>query len=299
MLLGCLSLRAQTLFWDINGKTAGAGGTSPAGAWNTTNGNKVWTTDSTGASTGVIWTTGADAVFSASNDATGAYIVTVSGTQNVSSITVQEGRPTLASGVINFSDTSPDINVAAGSILTFGSALTSTGSNGLNLNTTAGNTGTTVFSANTSLTGSVNLAGGTLSLSSTSYTFGTLNITGNSTIDFAGSTTLSVTNLAISAGVTLTIQNWAQAADFFYATNWTGATPDLYNNGNTAPMNQIVFTGNTASRTGWDSYDHQIRPNVPEPRTYGALLLVALTGLFTWRRLVRRSASHAGIPPGF
>jgi len=287
LLIGSAS--AQTLYWDTNGKTAGAGGTTPAGTWTTSNSNKNWNSTAAGTTTNTqAWASGADAVFSAGTDATGAYSVTVSGTQNVSSITVQEGSPTLDTGTINFSDASPDILVASGSTLTFGTALTSS-SNNLTLGS-ASFTGTTVFSANTTLTGTVTLAGGTLRLASTSYSFGTLNVTGNSTIDFAGATTLSLTSLTISSGVTLTIQNWTKASDFFVTTNWSGVTQDIFDNAGALPVSQVVFSGFGANQTGWDSYDDQIRPNVPEPSTYGALLLCALTGFFAWRRLVRRPA---------
>lgn len=136
--------------------------------------------------------------------------------------------------------------------------------------------------------GTFNLAAGTLRLSDIVLTLGTLNITGNSTIDFAGvDATLAVTTLNITAGVTLTITNWNEATDHFFATNWNGA---VYNAAGSAPMNQIAFTGYTSPNTTyWSSYDSQIRP-VPEPSTYGALLLGALTGVFAWRRLVRRAA---------
>ncbi|SDR65616.1 hypothetical protein SAMN05444173_0088 [Opitutus sp. GAS368] len=290
------TLPGAIVYWDTNGTTAGAGGPTPSGTWSTANGaaNKRWSTSSAGTATTSSWTSGNDAVFSAGTDATGAFTVTVSGTQNVSSITVNLGSPTLSSGNINFSTATPNVLVAAGSTLTFGSALTST-SNNLTLGSSAF-TGTTVFSANTSLSGTVTLAGGTLTLGGTSSTFGTLNVTGNSTIDFAGTNTLNVTTLTISAGVTLTIQNWTRASDFFYATNWTGATPNVMGS---APMNQVTFNGFTASQTGWDSYDNQIRPNVPEARTYGALLLGALTTVFVGRRLMRRPAGHADIPPDF
>jgi fibronectin-binding autotransporter adhesin len=280
---------AQTLYWDTNGKTAGAGGTAPAGTWSTANSDKNWNTTAAGTTTNPqTWTSGANAVFSAGTDATGAYSVTVSGTQNVSGITVQEGSPTLATGTINFSDASPDILVASGSTLTFANALTS-GNNSLNLGSSTF-TGTTVFSANTTLSGTVTLGGGTLSLAGSSYSFGTLNVTGNSTIDFAGATTLSLTSLTISSGVTLTIQNWTQASDYFFTANWSGVTQDIADNAGALPVSQVVFSGFGANQTGWDSYDNQIRPNVPEPSTYGALLLGALTGFFVWRRLVRRSA---------
>lgn len=280
---------AQTLYWDTNGKSAGAGGTAPAGTWTTSNSNKNWNTTAAGTTTNPqAWSAGADAVFSAGTDATGAYTVTVSGTQDVSSITVQEGSPSLDTGTINFSDASPDIAVVSGSTLTFGTALTSS-TNSLTLGN-ASFTGTTVFSANTNLTGTVTLGGGTLRLADTSYNFGTLNVTGNSTIDFAGATTLTLSSLTISSGVTLTIQNWTRASDFFFTTNWSGVTKDIFDNAGALPVSQVVFSGFGANQTGWDSYDNQIRPNVPEPSTYGALLLGALTGFFAWRRLVRRPA---------
>lgn len=193
---------------------------------------------------------------------------------------MQEGSPTLSGGVINFSDATPDILVASGSTLAFGNALTSATGN-LNIGS-ASFTGTTTFSADTSLSGTVTLAGGTLALGGSNYTFGTLNITGNSTIDFAGAaTSLNLTNFSISAGVTLTILNWVAAADHFYAANWSGATYDTMGS---APMNQVTFNGFTASQTGWDSFNNEIRPNVPEPSSYGALLIGAVTAFFAWRR---------------
>lgn len=67
-------------------------------------------------------------------------------------------------------------------------------------------------------------------------------------------------------------------------------TQDIFDNAGALPVSQVVFSGFSANQTGWDSYDDQIRPNVPEPSTYGALLLGALAGFFAWRRLVRRSA---------
>jgi autotransporter-associated beta strand protein len=136
-------------------------------------------------------------------------------------------------------------------------------------------------------TGNVTLAGGTLKLSGVNVSVGSLSVTGNSTIDFAGVSTLNLTNFSISGGVTLNIINWVAASDFFYTTNWTGATKDVMGS---APMNQITFSGYTASVTGWDGWDNQIRPHVPEPSAYGALLFGALAGLFAWRRRRRAPA---------
>ena len=136
-------------------------------------------------------------------------------------------------------------------------------------------------------TGDVTLAGGTLRLNALNVSVGTLSVTGNSTIDFSGVSTLNLTNFSLSAGVTLNIINWAAASDFFYTTNWTGATKDVMGS---APMNQITFSGYTASVTGWDGWDNQIRPHVPEPSAYGALLFGAMAGLLAWRRRRRSPA---------
>ncbi|MBL9214950.1 MAG: autotransporter-associated beta strand repeat-containing protein [Opitutaceae bacterium] len=280
-----------TFYWDRNGATTGAG-TTPTGTWDTTSAN--WNTNSGGTTAAETFTSGGNAVFSAGTNATGTYTVTVSGTQNVSSINVQEGTPTFTGGTINFSDSTPDFTVGSGRTVTVNSNIS--GTNGLNklgagtlvfASSDKTYTGTTNISAGIlSLTANqafdtVSLTGGTLSLNNVSASITTLQITANSTIDFAGSSsTLNVTNLSISAGVTLTITNWANAADFFYTTNWTGAT---YNTSGAAPMNRIDFNGAPASATLWQGYDNQITP-VPEPSLYGALLLLAASGFVFWRR---------------
>lgn len=266
--------QAAVIYWDINGKTAGAGGATPNGTWNST--NKNWSQVAAGNNSVDVWVAGSTAVFSAGTDATGAYTVTVSGTQSVGALSVEDGNPTLTGGTVNFSSATPDLTVNSGHTLTFGSALTSTTGN---LNFSGG--GTVSLTSNLTLAGTVTLGGGTLKLANSSYTLGTLNVTANSTIDFAGSTTLNLTNLNISAGVTLNIINWTQATDFFYATNWSGAVADTTG---AAPMNQISFSGFAASNTQWRSYDHQITPVIPEPSTYGAALLGTVTALVAWRR---------------
>lgn len=128
--------------------------------------------------------------------------------------------------------------------------------------------------------GDLTLAGGTLRLSDVDLTLDTLEITGDTIIDFAGTaSSLSLSTLTISSGVTVTIENWENAVDFFTTTAWTGAS---YDTTGTAPMNQIIFTGWTLE-TGWQSLDNQVRP-VPEPSTYGALLLAGTAVFFFWRR---------------
>lgn len=284
LTLATLTASAQTLYWDTNGSTAGAG-TTPTGTWvnNNSGPNRNWTTSSAGTTATERWNDNNSAIFSAGTDATGSFTVTVSGTVNVNDITIQEGSPTFTEGTINFSDTTPDLTIASGSTLTWGStALTST--NG-SLNVT--NSGVLNVTSNLSFSGTVNFTGGTLRLTTAAVSFTTLNITGNTTLDFAGSaSSLSLVNFSISSGVTLTITNWADAVDVFTATNWTDA---VYDTVGQTPMNQVVFSGATLG-TGWRQSDNQIRP-IPEPSTYGALLLAGLTGFFLWRRH-RRHGRH-------
>jgi len=149
-------------------------------------------------------------------------------------------------------------------------------------------TGLLTFNSTINYAGTLTLSGGTLRLNGTSATIGTLNITGNSTIDFAGiNATLDLTTLTIADGVTLNITNWADAADYFFADSWTNGgsgSAGAFNLRGTDPMNQVTFNGFSANQTVWQSYDHQVTP-VPEPSTYGALLLGAGLALFGLRRL--------------
>ncbi len=127
------------------------------------------------------------------------------------------------------------------------------------------------------------LSGGTLQLNGINLTLDTLNVTANSIIDFAGTaSTLNLTNLAIAAGVTLTILNWQAAVDFFASANWTGAIHDATGS---SPMNQIVFSGFSGSDTRWKSGTNEITPFVPEPTTYGAFLMGFLM-LLGWLRKI-------------
>jgi autotransporter-associated beta strand protein len=160
---------------------------------------------------------------------------------------------------------------------TFGGSLTGTGT------FTKAGTGTLSLTSNISFGGTFVLSSGTLQLSGSTLTLGTLNITGNSVIDFGGSAaTLNVSNLFIQAGSTLSIINWQDGVDFFYASNWSGAS---YYTAGSNPMNQVSFSGYNANNTRWQSYDNQITP-VPEPAGYGAGLfgiLSLLCGLYRSR----------------
>jgi len=154
------------------------------------------------------------------------------------------------------------------------------------------NAGTVAFNADNAFTGTFNVyAGTTLKLTDVDLSIANLNFlgTGSITLDFSGASTLNVTNLSLAAGVTVNVINWANAVDYFFAQNWIGATQDLTG---TTPMNQIVFAGGSPAWTGnntiWQSYDDQITP-VPEPSTYGAMLIGAIGALLGYRRWRRQN----------
>jgi fibronectin-binding autotransporter adhesin len=133
------------------------------------------------------------------------------------------------------------------------------------------------------MAGELQLDGGNVALNGFELTAGTLHVTENTTIDFGGgNSTISFTNLIVDADSILTIQNWSDAADFFYTAGWAGATPDATGD----PMSRVVFQGWTGSNTKWQSFDDQVTP-VPEPSTYGAFLvgILGAAGAFRrWRR---------------
>lgn len=144
-----------------------------------------------------------------------------------------------------------------------------------------------LLNATNTFSGTLNVAAGTtLKLTDAILNIANLNFTGAGTVtlDFSGTaSTLNVTNtLSIAAGITLNIINWQNAADYFYAANWTGA---VLGTTGTGAETQVIFDAPTwtGADTKWQSYDHQITP-VPEPSTYGALLLGAMGALLGYRR---------------
>ena len=115
------SATAAVKHWDINGATAGAGGATPAGTWNTATAN--WTTDSTGSSAATTWAAGDSAVFSAGTDASGAFTVTVSATQTGVGLGIEEGTVSIAGGTITNGASAFAITVASGATLSTDSSL--------------------------------------------------------------------------------------------------------------------------------------------------------------------------------
>ncbi len=73
----------QANYWDINGATAGAGGASPTGNWDSTSTSAVWNSSPAGTAATASWVSGGIANFAAGSDATGPYTVTVGGSNAI------------------------------------------------------------------------------------------------------------------------------------------------------------------------------------------------------------------------
>jgi len=145
--------------------------------------------------------------------------------------------------------------------------------------------GTLTLGAAMNLGGTLALNGGTLNLGGFTSTLGTLAVTADSILDFgtAGASVLSVLNsLTVDPGAVLTIADWTNTVDFFYA---------QFGDPGAAVRSRIVFTGFAGADTKWQTFDAQITP-VPEPATYGALMVSAagIAALWRRRRRLRESA---------
>lgn len=140
------------------------------------------------------------------------------------------------------------------------------------------------------------LAGGTLNVNGSDSTFAGLTLTGNSTIDFdsADDSIIHFTNLSLGS-YSLAVSGWADEQDYFLVNNDPG-------NKATAPLNQVSFAnsgpwvGNDTIWTGDYSgypYNNEVRPwkPVPEPSTYGAMLLGAGLAFFGYRRWRQQRAA--------
>jgi autotransporter-associated beta strand protein len=154
--------------------------------------------------------------------------------------------------------------------------------------------------ANHPVLGTLNLNGGTLLLSAAMLGVTTLNITGDTILDFGAgaASVLEATDIFIAAGKKLTVKNWTAETDFLFATRGfrlddSEGTLAVYNATGSAPENLVTFNGGDGSDSAWLNYDYngfqnrQIRP-IPEPSAYGAIFLGGCLGLLGWRRRARR-----------
>jgi fibronectin-binding autotransporter adhesin len=143
-------------YWDIDGPTPGAGGPTPSGTWSSTATN--WSPNAAGDAATLGWVSGANpgegdvAFFSAGSDATGAFTVTIDGTNNASGMVVNQGSVTLAgNGVVALGSGSVTVRPGA-TLAVFNTAIS-------RINQTSGGLlvldGSTLASANPGNAGSI------------------------------------------------------------------------------------------------------------------------------------------------
>lgn len=146
------------------------------------------------------------------------------------------------------------------------------------------NRGTVVFENDDQLPHWQNVTlndGSTLLLGDTIQKFTDLIVNGDSVIDFgAGGSKLDITKLKLTGDSVLTIVNWNDSMDSFFANYDPGSSS----------LAKVVFEG--YGDAVWDPFGGGgfITPGapVPEPSTYGALLMTGLLGAIGTRRRRRR-----------
>lgn len=318
--VGCPSwVMAQTTYYtDFNNAVAGLG-TNQGFAWDTS-GSGFWNTSnvSTNTNNPIKWGNAAtpnNAVFGAGT-ATGApFTATLGNNISVGTVSVVSDSwvvNTTGSGnnvysltfnsTTNVSLGSSFVIQGAGSVVKDGSnTLTLSGSNTYSGGTTV-NAGTLALASTTALNANspLTLTGGTLLLSAAgNYSFGALTVNGNATIDFgsSGITNFSVSSLSITSG-SLTITNWVRYSDTFVSgtapTSGTNPNTVTYTAGTQIPKSIINFS-NYGELAQWNSgsFSTNNLAAVPEPSTYGAIMMAGCAGLIGWRRWRRKDKAIA------
>jgi hypothetical protein len=208
LLPACMlvSANAASVFWDVNGATAdGSNGTTADGIWSTADAN--WSTSSAGTAATAAWTAGDNALFSAGSNVTGASAVTVTGTQSLGTLTIQEGNVTFGGDALSFSGSALTASSGASATfnnnLQFGIATTLTGSLALNGGASIGNVTLTLGNATTVTLNSTITHGGGASSRLLNIGTAQLNITGGgiTAASAASSSALAVGNGASQGSV--------------------------------------------------------------------------------------------------
>src|SRR5687768_13115728 len=120
LTLGVSTRVRADLYWDSNSDAAGGSSTDTApGTWGVDN---FWSADPNGLAVTGPWVADETAVFSADVNVTGAYSVTVDGTQSASGIRFEEGAVTLNGGTINLANAAT-VDVGTGLTSTINSVL--------------------------------------------------------------------------------------------------------------------------------------------------------------------------------
>jgi len=237
-LLAAPVARATSYYWDANGALTTA--VAPTGIWGT---SSFWTTDSLGASATAAYAgdNTSDIYFCAGTLGTTG-TVTVSGTQNASSITFDDPVAITLSGgtALNIGGTGvfSGIFVTANAVNTISTAIT------LNAAATIQNAGTSNQTISGGITGGQNLilnangTGGLLFTTTTVNNAGTITNSGTNTgtnvITAVGSNVTSLIQNSTGSGLTVTTLNLASPGTTLTANGTKGITV----------TNQITGTGN-------------------------------------------------------
>jgi len=251
-------------YWDLNGTAAGAGGGTPAGSWAGANWNAV----AGGTGSTAAWTAGNTAVFAAGGDATGAYSVTVDGTQDIGGLVFEEGTVTLTGGTALRMTGTTMINVAPGRTATIATAISEDapsrplikkGDGTLILSGAGSYTGETWVVDGTLRLGAVDAlpgasavtvgdyggggAAATLDLNGNSVTLGHLTLVDNATVTTSGAATLTTAALTYNAGA-LTLGSTAVSAGALTV------NADLDISGSTVTADTAVTVNNASLTVG-------------------------------------------------
>ncbi|MCH7227663.1 beta strand repeat-containing protein [Haloferula sp. A504] len=227
-------------YWDSDGATAGAGGTTPTGTWGT---DDYWSVSATGEAATGAWAAGASAVFAAGTDATGTYTVTVDGSQDIGGLFVEEGSLTLAdgtSGALNVTASDTTLLIQPGADATIEVPFTDSGTEVLS----KGGDGTLILNAdNSGATGGLVLGGGVTQFESPASINGsgeTVTLGSLGTMVFGAS--FVDTNIPAALDRIITTSSGTVAADNYAATAFDLDTPGL-TDVSLGAVGSVAYTG--------------------------------------------------------
>lgn len=231
--------RAETLYWDTNGTTAGSG--NAGGDWNQSDAAN-WSTDSAGLATPKVFAEGDAAVFSAGTDNTAATTVTVVGVVNPLSLTFNSQLTTFgvvgadADAAIDFGSTAGAINSSAAGTVTnkqFRITTNLRGTSGLtiaahgNVSATGGSSNSyfQLGGDNSGLTGGISITSGLVDALNNNDASGNTRVFGSNTITIsdqagivdANHSTKIANNIVLSGGTGI-FRSWGSATTTFTGT---------------------------------------------------------------------------------
>ncbi|MBI5690351.1 MAG: autotransporter-associated beta strand repeat-containing protein [Verrucomicrobia bacterium] len=268
-----------TLYWDINGATAGAGGATPSGTWNTA-GAANWSTSSAGNVATANWTAGSHSVFSAGTDATGSYTVTLGGGMSVANMNFEEGTALVTANTLTLSGAGGStIDVASGrtaqidSLLAGSAALIKTG------------TGTLILGSNTfnSHSGAVTINAGVLESAKTDavgaiHNAAAVTVASGATLRFNGNALYNIETIGSLSGAGSVqhtgLANFTFKIDGAASTTFSGVISDGAQNLN---LEKNTGTG-TLTLSGANTYDGTTTINAGAINIQNATALGSTTG---------------------